>query len=98
MLIKWHNLHDTCPSAARGALTQMDRPSFKAAQQSDARRQMSPNRLIFIETDGVQKVRLPHRASRQGNQPSPRHAAQLANLLNAMTIAPLDQHCLRPDP
>jgi len=47
-LIKWHNRHDTCLRADRGALTQMDWPSFKAAQQRSARRQVSPNPLIHI--------------------------------------------------
>ncbi|HET9034037.1 MAG TPA: hypothetical protein VFN25_14180 [Dokdonella sp.] len=93
-LIKWRNRHDTCLRADRGALTQMDWPSFKAAQQRAARRQVSPNQLFFIETGGIQKVRQPHRAARQGNQPSLRHSARLANLLNAMTVMPLDQRCL----
>jgi hypothetical protein len=30
-LIKWRNRHDTCLRAGRGALAQMDWPSFKAA-------------------------------------------------------------------
>jgi hypothetical protein len=42
-LIKWRNRHDTCLRADRGALTQMDWTSFKAAQQRAARRQASPN-------------------------------------------------------
>ena len=49
-----------------------------------------------MEAGGIQKVRQPHRAARQGNQPSRRHSARLANLLNAMTVVPLDQHCLDP--
>ncbi|WP_325138202.1 hypothetical protein, partial [Dokdonella sp.] len=49
--------------------------------------------IVFVETGGIQKVRQPHRAARQGNQPSLRHAARPANLLNAMTVAPLDQRC-----
>ncbi|HET9031530.1 MAG TPA: hypothetical protein VFN25_01360 [Dokdonella sp.] len=93
-LIKWRNRHDTCLRADRGALTQMDWPSFKAAQQRDARRQVSPNRLYLIETGDFQQVRQPHRATCQGNQPSRRHAVRLADLLNAMTITPLDQRCL----
>jgi hypothetical protein len=32
-----------------------------------------------------------HRASRHGNQPSLRHAAHVASLLNAMTVVPLVQ-------
>jgi hypothetical protein len=35
--IKWRNRHDACLRADRGALTQMDRPSFKAAQHGAAR-------------------------------------------------------------
>jgi hypothetical protein len=46
-LNKWRNRHDVCLRADRGALTQMDRPSFKAAQQRAARRPVSPNRLIL---------------------------------------------------
>jgi hypothetical protein len=48
-LIKWRNRHDTCLRADRGALAQMDWPSFKAAQQRDARRQVSPNRLYLLK-------------------------------------------------
>jgi hypothetical protein len=48
-LIKWRNRHDTCLCADRGALTQMDRSSFKAAQQRAARRQVSPNRLVLLK-------------------------------------------------
>ena len=54
---------------------------------------MSPNRLFFMETGGIQKARQTHRATGQGNQPSLRHAVRLANLLNTMTIVPLDQYC-----
>ena len=95
MLIKWRNRHNTCLRADRGAPAQMDWPSFKAAQQRDARRQSLPNRLILVETGGIQKAPQPHRATRQGNQHSLRRAARLANLLNAMTVVPLDQHCLK---
>jgi len=48
-LIKWRNRHDTCLRADRGALAQMDWPSFKAAQQRAARRQVSPNRLVLLK-------------------------------------------------
>jgi hypothetical protein len=47
-LIKWRNRHDPCLRADRGALAQMDWPSFKAAQQRAARSQASPNQLFFI--------------------------------------------------
>ncbi len=93
-LIKWRNPHATCLRADRGALAQMDWPSFKAVHQRDARRQVSPNRLISIKTGGVQRVRQPHRAAGQRNQPSLRHAARPANLLSVMTVVPLDQRCL----
>ncbi|SFN58038.1 GFA family protein, partial [Dokdonella immobilis] len=43
-LNKWHNRHDACLRADRGAPTQTDWPSFKAAQQRAARRQASPKR------------------------------------------------------
>jgi hypothetical protein len=33
MLIRWCDRHDTCLRADRGALAQMDWPSFKPAQQ-----------------------------------------------------------------
>ena len=90
-LNKWHNRHDACLRADRGVPTQTDWPSFKSAQQRAARRQASPKRLIQWNTGGVQKARQRHRAARQGNQPSRRHAAPVASLLNAMTIAPLVQ-------
>ncbi len=48
-LIKWRNRHDTCLRADRGAPAQMDWLSFKAVQQRAARRQVSPNQLVFIE-------------------------------------------------
>ncbi|MBL0162726.1 MAG: hypothetical protein IPP82_03475 [Xanthomonadales bacterium] len=48
-LIKWRSRHDTCLRADRGALTLMDWPSFKAAQQRNARRQVSPNRLFLLK-------------------------------------------------
>ena len=95
MLIKWRNRHNTCLRADRGALAQMHWPSFKAAQQRDVRRQVLPNRLIFVETGGIQKAPQPHRATRQGNPHSLRCAARLANFSNAMTVVPLDQHCLK---
>ena len=94
MLIKWRNRHNTCLRADRGALAQMDWPSFKAAQQRDVRIQVLPDRLIFIETGGTQKAPQPHRATRQGNPHSLCRAARLANLLNAMTVVPFDQYCL----
>ena len=64
---------------------------FKAAQQGAARRQASPKRLIKWNKGGVQKPPHRHHAARQGNQPSRRHAAPVASLLNALTIAPLVQ-------
>ena len=48
-MIKWRNRHDTCLRADRGALTQMDWPSFKAAGQRSARRQASPNSLFSLK-------------------------------------------------
>ena len=51
--------------------------------------------MFFIEMGGAQKARQSHRAARQGHQPSLRHAARLANLLNAMTVVPLDERCPR---
>ena len=95
-LTTWRHRHDACLRADRGALTQMDRPSFKAAQQGAARRQASPNRLFCNETGGVRKARQPRRAARQGHQPSLRHPTRLANLLNAMTVVSLVQRCLKP--
>jgi hypothetical protein len=82
MLFKCRNRHDACLRADRGALMQMDWPSFKAAQQGSARRQVSPNPLILIKNGGARKVRLARLAACQGNQPSLRHAARMANLPN----------------
>ena len=73
-------------------------PSFKAVRQRAVRRQASPNRLFCIDKGGAQKARQPRRAARQGHQPSLRHPARLANLLNAMTVVPLDQRCLKGIP
>jgi len=61
-LIKWRNRHDTCLRADRGALTQTDWPSFKAAQQRAARRQASPNRLLSFKK--VASRRLSNRTAR----------------------------------
>ncbi|SFN14139.1 hypothetical protein SAMN05216289_105114 [Dokdonella immobilis] len=90
-LNKWRNRHDTCLRADRDAPAQTDWPSLKSAQQRAARKQASPKRLIRWMKGVVQKARQRHRAARQDNQPSLRHALRLASLLNAMTIAPLVQ-------
>lgn len=90
--IKWRNRHDACLRADHGALGQIDWPSFEAAQQKDARRQASPNR---IETGDIQKARQSHCATHRGNQSSRRHTARLASLLNAMTAVPLEQRSLK---
>jgi hypothetical protein len=55
-LNKWHNRHDACLRADRGALTKTDWPSFKSAQQRAARRQASPNRLINIEEVALRRL------------------------------------------
>ena len=75
-LIKWRNRYDTCLRADRGALAQMDWPSFKAAQQRAARRQVSPNRLFLWKQVALR--RLAKRTARLAKAASLRFATQHA--------------------
>jgi hypothetical protein len=95
-LNKWRSGHDRCLRADRGALAQMDWPSFKAVEQGAARRQGSPDRLECIEKGGVQKADRPRREPCQGLQPSLRLATRLAELQNAMMVVPFVQRWLDP--
>jgi len=75
-LIKWRNRHDTCLRADRGALTQMDRPSFKAAQQRAPRRQGSPKPLFLLKQVALRRPAT--RTTRLAKATSLRFATQYA--------------------
>ena len=55
-LNKWRNCHDTGLRADSGALTQMDGPSFKAAQQRSARKQASPHTLFSVKRVALRRA------------------------------------------